>query len=1256
MNVRSPRQRDIHSRYTTLLGRGDTKAAKDNREEVLARRFNTHRIGFARKNLEHGFSANLTRLFPNLIAVDEPEIDGDAPVLMYGAIMDDLSKSHDSTKNLIRHLRPDDTVLFFEMGFLASTTSWSEALGSRNRDQACLGYIFDDRAQYYMSDYETRLDERLNGDFVLTETERARAVRLMERIVQTRISKYNSQPIFRPGIEPGYKRRVLVVDQNYSDASTFYGRASPREFSAMLDAAIDENPDALIIVKTHPDLNWVKSTQRRGYFDDMSSQGRIQILREGVNPFELFDMVDKVYVGTSGMGFEALMAGKEVVCFGAPWYAGWGLTDDRVTVPHRSRKRDLSELFHSFFIWYTIYHLPEGEVPAEIEDVLDFIEANRPVRNIPAAASTDPTVSIIIPVHGVERYVAECLGSIQRQHFQDFEVILIDDVSPDRSAEIIEGFCERDPRIRLVRRTENAGPGFVRNQGIEQARGRYVLFIDPDDYMPDPGHLERVVAMAEADGADMVRYRKVHEQVEDESGVVREMRPDRTEQFFPKEIRATSVAAYPEIAHSRHFWNWIYRRDFLNRHNIRFLTTYREERAFLLQAYMADPVISVCDSDGVVYRIRTDSAVRRAQTMSDVEDQLENFDQVIRQLAQSGALEVRSPHRWLAQFQVSQFLHFLYFGFAWQTAEAEGASKAFVEQLGATLDRAGLGPQDLIPDPFQLSNEHLRAGAYGLLLAATRSQRIDLVRIALKLAPIAAEDLYREYLTEPGNDKRRSLQQALNFYARKDRVTSPPDTKEVGGKPDGRIRLIIHLGATKTGSTVLQHLLEDNRPALLRKGIWYPEVGVYWQPDRPHKQAGHAGFINEVAEGETKLHRHVLHGLSLMKGKVHTVILSSEAFFLRSESVGLVRHFKGFDTEAVVYLRRQDEWANSQYAELAAGGAISSTNLCFSEWLETSETQGWLDYNSLIRTWENALPPKSFHVRRYDRARDRTWDIIEDFSETTGLPELAEFPAPSKDRVNESRLSAAHVSLVRQYNSRRYKNKNSYLAFVEEVTVRLNKWRQKNGLPMPAPWFLSEQTAEEIMATAAKGNDRIARQYFGCSGADLFPPLGDPPDDCPIHLAEFDIADDAYRNHRNQGAERQTFAEKYEIVNYGLFGWRRWILTPFVRPHVLKHGTRKDVDAFDRDPAGFMQALRNPDYKRWSDRLYPKRSVLGPGNVFALWIRPLSWFAVQLGGQKYANGLKNNPVLFFRLLRNPLYRAAGRIFFPIGEVVERKSK
>ncbi|MCB5200640.1 glycosyltransferase [Loktanella sp. TSTF-M6] len=1146
--------------FRNRLGCGAPDHDGDFRDQLMARAQMPHRIGFRQANLDTGFSANLARLFPQLIAVDAPQIDGDTPVLMYGALMPDPQKSHASTTALMPHVKPDDPVTYFEMGFLASTTSWAEALASRDPAQACLGYVFDDRAQYYMSDYETRLDAKLNGDFTLSPQDRDRAEAAMRRIVADRISKYNSQPFYRPVVSPEFARRVLVVDQNFSDASTFYGRADHRTFKAMLRAAIAENPDAEILVKTHPDLAWSRDGTRRGYFDHMTSQGRVRIIRDAVNPFELFDLVDTVYVGTSGMGLEALLAGKRVVCFGAPCYAGWGLTDDRGTVPHRHRSRDLAEFFHAFYIWYTVYHLPDGPVPARIEDVLDYIVTHRPVRPIPQIAPAQPTLSIVIPVHGVESYIAECLTSIQKQTFQDFEVIAIDDVSPDRSAAVVQAYADRDPRFRLVTRRENAGPGFVRNQGIDLARGRYVLFIDPDDYMPDPHHLDRIIAMAEADGVDMVRFRKVHEQIEDADGAVVRMRPDPTEAFFAAEVQDTTPADHPQIAHSRHFWNWLYRRDFLNDKAIRFKTAYREERAFLMQAYLANPRLSVCDSDGVVYRIRPGSAVRRKQTMSDVRDQLDNFDHVVSLLDDQHAFEPTSPHWWLARFQVSQFLHYLFFGFAWKTATEEGETDAFMTRLATTLQRTALWPDDVIGDPDSMAARHFRCGAYGLLLAATMAQRADLIALARTLRPVPADTLYDIYLHAPQTPTEHRLQAALNTYARNERVTQAGARAAAPARP---IRLIIHIGATKTGSTALQHLMDDNRPALLRAGIWYPETGLLRQIDRPSKQAGHARFMAEARRGGTALRRHILSGLAAMGDRIHTVILSSEAFFLEPDSTALARHFPDFDVEMIVYLRRQDEWANAQYAEFVAGGAISREALPFADWLSKPATQTLLDYDGLLRRWKACLPQSALHVRRYDRSDGRDWDIITDFTDTLNLPVIGDLPRPAADRGNAASLSACHVELIRHYNLREYDTTNAYLGFVGALTDRLLDWRRARDLPMTKPWFLTDTLSDRIMAQAAKGNARIAQEHFDRSGGDAFPPRAAPPPDSTLYLAECNIAEATYQ----ELAIRRT--TRPGMVNYGPLAWRRWTFVPLMTAGYAMRGKRILARRFWTDPAGF---------------------------------------------------------------------------------------
>ena len=112
-----------------------------------------------------------------------------------------------------------------------------------------------------------------------------------------------------------------------------------------------------------------------------------------------------------------------------------------------------------------------------------------------------PSVSVIVPIYKVEKYIARCLDSIKAQTFTDFEVIMIDDGSPDRSAAIAKRYTS-DPRFKLFRQ-KNAGVGMVRNRGISLAKGEYIAFVDSDDAIM-PRHLEKLYRAARRSSADIV--------------------------------------------------------------------------------------------------------------------------------------------------------------------------------------------------------------------------------------------------------------------------------------------------------------------------------------------------------------------------------------------------------------------------------------------------------------------------------------------------------------------------------------------------------------------------------------------------------------------------------------------------------------------------------------------------------------------------------------------------------------------------------
>lgn len=113
-----------------------------------------------------------------------------------------------------------------------------------------------------------------------------------------------------------------------------------------------------------------------------------------------------------------------------------------------------------------------------------------------------PLVSIVIPIYNAENTLRKCLNSIIFQTYKEIEVILVDDGSSDDSVKICEGYCLKHNNIQLIKQ-KNQGPASARNKGIENAKGKYVYFVDADDYIEEK-LVEIMVAKAEENNADMV--------------------------------------------------------------------------------------------------------------------------------------------------------------------------------------------------------------------------------------------------------------------------------------------------------------------------------------------------------------------------------------------------------------------------------------------------------------------------------------------------------------------------------------------------------------------------------------------------------------------------------------------------------------------------------------------------------------------------------------------------------------------------------
>ncbi|MBS8227257.1 capsular polysaccharide biosynthesis protein [Vannielia litorea] len=224
------------------------------------------------------------------------------------------------------------------------------------------GVHFDCR---HPSDLETLLATHPLDDAALM----ARARRAIAQMKRDHLSKYNA---FTPEVDvpnPGY---VLVIDQTRGDASITHGNASEATFREMLAFAQIEHPGARILIKTHPES---QSGARAGHFGPNDHDGRTELFTTPVSPWALLEGAVAVYTVSSGMGFEAILAGHKPRVFGQPFYGGWGLTQDEAPCPRRERKLTRAQLFAAAMILYPTWYDPWRDRLATMEEVMDGLAA-----------------------------------------------------------------------------------------------------------------------------------------------------------------------------------------------------------------------------------------------------------------------------------------------------------------------------------------------------------------------------------------------------------------------------------------------------------------------------------------------------------------------------------------------------------------------------------------------------------------------------------------------------------------------------------------------------------------------------------------------------------------------------------------------------------------------------------------------------------------------------------------------------------------
>jgi CDP-glycerol glycerophosphotransferase len=220
-----------------------------------------------------------------------------------------------------------------------------------------------------------------------------------------------------------------------------------------------------------------------------------------------------------------------------------------------------------------------------------------------------PALSVIVPFYNVEEYFAECLDSLLAQDFRDVEVLLVDDGSPDGSRAIAEDYVSRDPRVRLLTRT-NGGLGAARNTGVRAARGEFLTFVDSDDLVP-PGALRALVETGRRTGSDIVVG-----SVERFDSLAT-WSPDWVDSVHGERRERITIEEFLPLLRNLYTWNKVYRRDFWEAQDLWFREGVAyEDQPIVTQLYARAGAIDIIPDVVYRYRARDDKSSISQQTAS----------------------------------------------------------------------------------------------------------------------------------------------------------------------------------------------------------------------------------------------------------------------------------------------------------------------------------------------------------------------------------------------------------------------------------------------------------------------------------------------------------------------------------------------------------------------------------------------------------------------------------------------------------------
>ncbi len=349
-------------------------------------------------------------------------------------------------------------IYYIEDGFIRSI-----GLGANHVPP--LSLCLDKTGLYYDSTQPSDLENILNTyDFEKDSKLLEEAKKCLNFIKHYHLSKYNdtNEGLAESLYGPKTNKRILVLGQVEDDQSLIYGCNVVITNVQLIKKALEENPEAQIIYKPHPDVLFGK---RKELSDLSEVEDKVEIFKTPMSLADALYEVDRVYTLTSLGGFESLLYGVPVTTFGAPFYSGWGLTDDRQIVSRRKRKLTLEKLFAAAYILYPRYRSYNGLEKTNLYETLTFLKERLTDIHLSSSLSVE---------RGMSFYNAATTHPLGLQYFAkstDSKTIILTDKKD--SLMLAEKLSKYNKEILLVTTRDNLANDeamFVKNEFLNNIK------------------------------------------------------------------------------------------------------------------------------------------------------------------------------------------------------------------------------------------------------------------------------------------------------------------------------------------------------------------------------------------------------------------------------------------------------------------------------------------------------------------------------------------------------------------------------------------------------------------------------------------------------------------------------------------------------------------------------------------------------------------------------------------------------------------